>query len=104
MEAENAVFEDRGNGNLLWTGEVSGTGYESVLFTLQDGHLVGWFGEPGGPKYLVHWVFAASATDQGFLIQVTDTETDETWTYSKQPGEPAPAVTDTDAFPDACRP
>lgn len=31
-----------------------GAGYESVLFTVQDGHLVGWFGEPGGPKYVVY--------------------------------------------------
>ena len=54
IEAENAVFEDRGGGNLMWTGEVPGAGYESVLFTVQDGHLVGWFGEPGGPKYMVH--------------------------------------------------
>ena len=54
IEAENAVFEDRGNGNLMWTGEVPGAGYESVLFTVQEGHLVGWFGEPGGPKYVVY--------------------------------------------------
>ncbi len=54
IEAENAVFEDRGNGNFLWTGEVPGAGYESVLFTVHDEHLVGWFGEPGGPKYTVH--------------------------------------------------
>ena len=54
IEAENAVFEDRGDGNLMWTGEVPGAGYESVVFTVQDGHLVGWFGEPGGPKYVVH--------------------------------------------------
>ena len=54
IEAENAVFKDRGDGNLMWTGEVPGAGYESVLFTVQDGHLVGWFGEPGGPKYVVH--------------------------------------------------
>ena len=54
IEAENAVFEDRGGGDLTWTGEVPGAGYESVLFTVQDGYLVGWFGEPGGPKYVVH--------------------------------------------------
>ncbi len=54
IEAENAVFEDRGGGNLMWSGEVPGAGYESVLFTVQDGHLVGWFGEPGGPKYVVY--------------------------------------------------
>ncbi len=54
IAAENAVFEDRGGGNLMWTGEVPGAGYESVLLTVQDGHLVGWFGEPGGPKHVVH--------------------------------------------------
>jgi hypothetical protein len=54
VAAENAVFEDRGNGNLMWTGEVPGAGYESVVLTVQDGYLVGWFGEPGGPKYVVH--------------------------------------------------
>ena len=54
IEAENAVFKDRGDGNLMWTGEVPGAGYESVLFTLQDEHLVGWFGEPGGPKHVVY--------------------------------------------------
>ena len=53
LEAENAVFEDRGGGNVMWTGEVPGAGYESVLFTVQDGHLVGWFGEPGGLQYTV---------------------------------------------------
>ncbi len=44
IAAENAVFEDRGDGNLMWTGEVPGAGYESVLFTVQDGHLVGRLG------------------------------------------------------------
>ena len=54
IEAENAVFEDRGAGNLMWSGEIPGTGYENVLFTVQDGHLVGWFGKPGGPNYVIH--------------------------------------------------
>ncbi len=54
IQVKNAVFEDRGGGDLLWTGEVPGAGYESVLFTFQDGHLIGWFGEPGEPKYVVH--------------------------------------------------
>ena len=52
--AENAVFEDRGNGDLMWTGRLPGAGYESVLFTVQNGHLVGRFGELGGPKYVVY--------------------------------------------------
>ncbi len=54
IAARNAVFEDRGDGNLMWTGEVAGAGYESVVLTVQDGYLVGRFGEPGGPEYVVH--------------------------------------------------
>lgn len=54
VAAENALFEDRGNGDLMWTGEVPGAGYESVVFTVQDGYLAGWFGKPGEPKYVVH--------------------------------------------------
>ena len=54
IEAESGVFENRGAGNVMWSGAVQGAGYESVLFTLQDGYLVGWFGEPGGPKYVLH--------------------------------------------------
>ncbi len=51
-----------------------------------------------------HWVYAASATDLGFQIRVTDTETHATWMYTKQPGKPAEAVTASEAFPDACQP
>ena len=46
IKAENAVFEDRGNGNLMWTGDVPGAGYESVLLTVQDEYLVGWLDRP----------------------------------------------------------
>ena len=50
-----------------------------------------------------HWVYAASATDLGLDITVTDTATGSTWTYAKPPGEPAPAITETKAFTDGCR-
>lgn len=56
-----------------------------------------------------HWVFAAAATDVGFKLIVTDTTlpADDDGvvgmrTYTKEPGSPAPALTATDAFPDAC--
>ncbi|MCY4027890.1 MAG: hypothetical protein OXH75_16455 [Acidobacteria bacterium] len=52
--AENAAFADRGGGNVMWAGRVPGAGYESVLFTVHEGHLVGWFGKPGGLNYLIH--------------------------------------------------
>ncbi len=49
-----------------------------------------------------HWVFAASATDVGFDLQVRDTATGRTRHYTKQPGKPARALVDASAFPDAC--
>lgn len=49
------------------------------------------------------WVFTASTTDLGYTIRITDTATDTIREYSNEPGAPAPAVTDVEAFPDACR-
>ena len=44
-------FEDRGEGNVLWRGRVAGGPlFDSVLLTLQDGHLVGMFGAADGPQ------------------------------------------------------
>ena len=51
-----------------------------------------------------HWVYAAAATDLGLDIAVKDTATGSEWTYSKEPGAPAPAITANDAFADSCRP
>ncbi len=50
------------------------------------------------------WVFAASTTDLGYEIAVTDTVTAEVRTYRNEPGQPAPAITDVTAFPNACTP
>lgn len=50
-----------------------------------------------------YWVYAASATDVGFDIAVTDTTTGEIRSYTKSPGAPAPALTDAAAFPDSCQ-
>ena len=52
------------------------------------------------------WVYGASTTDVGYTIQVTDTAT-ATGTvkeYRNESGMPAPAITDSAAFPDACLP
>ena len=51
-----------------------------------------------------HWVYSAAATDLGLDIAVTDTATGSTWTYAKAPGPPAPAITESEAFPDSCGP
>lgn len=49
-----------------------------------------------------YWVYSAAATDLGLDIKVTDTATGATWTYEKGPGPPAPAITESEAFPDSC--
>lgn len=51
------------------------------------------------------WVFAASITDVGYEIIVTDTTgADPPRTYRNEPGLPAPAITDPRAFPNGCTP
>ncbi len=44
------------------------------------------------------WVFAASATDVGFTLTVTDRETAAEKTYTNRFGHPAQAITDSTAF------
>ena len=48
------------------------------------------------------WVLGASTTDLGYRITVTDTLTGQERTYWNDPGQPAPAIVDTVAFPKAC--
>ena len=49
-----------------------------------------------------YWVYSAAATDLGLDITVRDTATGAAWTYSKEPGPPAPAITASNAFVDSC--
>jgi|GEM_PF-975624 len=44
------------------------------------------------------WVFSAATTNLAYTLRVTDTETLEEWRHDNLAGEPAPAVTATDAF------
>ena len=44
------------------------------------------------------WVLGASTTDLGYRIEVVDTVTGESREYVNEPGRPAPAIIDTDAF------
>ncbi|MYJ26890.1 MAG: hypothetical protein F4080_15510 [Holophagales bacterium] len=53
LVAERSVFEDRGDGNVMWAGRFPGADYDSVVLTVQDGHLQGMFGEPGRAA---HWI------------------------------------------------
>ena len=49
------------------------------------------------------WVYAASSTDLGFVIRVSDTVTGTTKEYRNEPGTAAAAIADSTAFPQGCR-
>ena len=49
-----------------------------------------------------HWVFAAATTNVEYTLTVTDTETDQAWSWRNPLGRSSPAVTDTVAL--GCRP
>ena len=53
LTVEMRLFEDRGDGNAMWTGGYPELGYESVVLTLQDGYLLGRFGLPEGGTYWI---------------------------------------------------
>ena len=48
------------------------------------------------------WVFAASTTDLGYAIRVTDTATGDKREYRNEAGNAAPAITDAKAFAGGC--
>lgn len=68
-----------------------------------------WFFAPDNWELLVkvldgcalnghHWVFAAATTTVEYVLTVTDTQTDQAWTWRNPPGRASPAVTDTTAL------
>jgi hypothetical protein len=91
---------DAGGGGGVFANVVPGGTGDSGLF---------WFFDPTNWEVLLKvldgcgvtdrfWVFAASTTDQGYVLTITDTLSGEVKQYVNQPGNPAPAITDTDAF------
>ena len=54
LSAERSVFEDRGNGDLMWSGGQPGAGYDTVVLTVEGGRLVGRFAAAGGGAYQIH--------------------------------------------------
>lgn len=44
LVAERGVFEDRGGGDLMWSGGQPGAGYDTVVLTVEGGRFVGRFG------------------------------------------------------------
>ena len=54
LSALRSVFEDRGGGDLMWSGGQPGAGYDTVVLTVEGGRLVGRFGAAGGGVYQIH--------------------------------------------------
>ncbi len=54
LSAQRSVFENRGGGDLMWSGGQPGAGYDTVVLTVEGGRLVGRFGAAGGGAYQIH--------------------------------------------------
>ncbi len=98
-----------------WTNREGDTGKGSVAPPRADDSGLFWFFSETNWELLVkvldactsnghHWVFAASATDVGFDLQVRDTVTGQVRRYTHTAGAPARALADVTAFPGACTP
>lgn len=53
LVADLTVFEDRGGGDVLWSGRFPGAAYDSVVLTIADGGMAGQFDEPFGEKHRI---------------------------------------------------
>ena len=98
-----------------WSTAGGGEGPAKVVPSGTNNSGLFYFFEPNNWEMLIkvldgcainghYWVYSAAATDLGLDIAVTDTATGSTWTYEKEPGPPAPAITESEAFPDSCGP
>ncbi len=107
--ADELCFHDaRFKASLTWrTAEASGTA-QRVAAGPSSGLL--WFFEPDNWEAMVkvldgcdtnghYWVFAAVGTDVGYTLNVTDSLTGESRSYSNPIGTRSPAITDDRAFP-----
>ena len=96
-----------------WSTAGGGKGPASVVPGGTNNSGLFYFFEPDNWEMLIkvldgcainghYWVYSAAATDLGLDITVTDTATGAIWDYAKPPGPPAPAITESKAFPDSC--
>ena len=98
-----------------WSAAGGGTGAARTVPGGTNNSGLFYFFEPDNWEMLIkvldgcqnnghYWVYSAAATDLGLDITVLDTATGATWNYEKGPGPPAPAITESKAFPDSCGP
>ena len=64
LAAELTVFEDRGDGNAMWSGRFPDAEYDSVVLTIEGGRLAGRFDEPAGARFRI----GAGAGGQGAMV------------------------------------
>ena len=50
---ERTVFEERGGGDVMWSGRFPGAAYDTVVLTIRDGSLVGRIAELGGSRFQI---------------------------------------------------
>ncbi len=108
--------EERYAVEVTWRTRRDETGWGVVLQDRTDDSGMFWFFNADNWEILVkvldgchinehRWVFAASTTDVEYEMTVTDTlGVDPPRTYRNTLGRVAPAISDTAAFPGACRP
>ena len=96
-----------------WWSAAGESGAGRVVYAGTNDSGLFWFFNPQNWEVLVKvldgcainqrtWVLGASTTDLGYRITVADTVTGESRSYSNEPGRPAPAIVDTEAFSGAC--
>jgi len=102
------AWEDAGGTTGI--GRVAGTDPDDITSAVTSGDSgLLWFFSAANWEMLVkvldgcalnghYWVFAASATNVGYVLTVEDTSTDQVRTYTNPVGTAAPALTDTAAF------
>ena len=73
LSALRSVFEDRGGGDLMWSGGQPGAGYDTVVLTVEGGRLVGRFGAAGGGVYQIH----ADADGRGGMAPLVGPDLEE---------------------------
>ncbi len=95
---------------VAWKDFQGGAGPGSIVpGAASDDSGLFWFFAPDNWELLVkvldgcavnghHWVFAAATTTVEYTLTVTDTRTDQAWTWRNLPGRASPAVTDTNTL------
>ena len=51
LQARLTHFEERGGGDVLWSGRVPGASYDTISLTVHNGHVHGSYGAPGEAKH-----------------------------------------------------